>query len=83
MPQGKVLKLRKGLPGLKQLGRVWNRTIDRFFEKIGFRAVPADHSVWVDSKRQTFVALYVDNMLIAAPTLREVFRTKQALKDEY
>ena len=30
IPNGKVLKLQKGVPGLKQSGNVWNKRITRF-----------------------------------------------------
>ena len=83
MPEGKVLKLRKGLPGLKQSGRVWNRKIGRFFEDIGFCSLPAEQSIWVDQEKRAIVALYVDDMLIAAPTQEEVIRIKELLKQEY
>jgi hypothetical protein len=33
LPQGKALKLNKGIPGLKQSGRVWNKKITNFFEE--------------------------------------------------
>jgi hypothetical protein len=38
LPHRKVLKLRKGMPGLKQSGRVWNKEITTFFETFGLRA---------------------------------------------
>jgi hypothetical protein len=38
LPYSKVLKLRKGIPGLKQSGRVWNKKITKFFETFGLRA---------------------------------------------
>ena len=68
MPAGKVLKLRKGLPGLKQLGRVWNRKIGRFFKDIRFCNLLAEQSIWVNQERRAIVALYVDDILIAGPT---------------
>lgn len=38
----KVLKLLKGVPGLKQSGRIWNKTITAFFEEYDLYAIPAD-----------------------------------------
>lgn len=41
-PDSKALRLVKGMPGLKQLSRVWNKTIGAFFENFGLRQLPAD-----------------------------------------
>jgi hypothetical protein len=39
IPYGKVLKLKKGMPGLKQSGRIWNKKITAFFEQLSLRAI--------------------------------------------
>ena len=83
MLEGKSLKLQKGLPGLKQSGRVWNQKIGRFVEEIRFCSLPVEQSIWVDQQKRVIIALYVDDMLIAAPSLQEVTRTKELLKQEY
>jgi hypothetical protein len=42
IPEGKVLKAVKGLPGLKQSGRTWNRKITTFFGEHGSQSLLAD-----------------------------------------
>jgi hypothetical protein len=79
VPQGKVLKAVKGLPGLKQSGRTWNRKITTFFEEHGLQSLPADHSVFVNKERTLIVALYVDDLLLFAQTVKEIQPLKQAL----
>ena len=45
--EGKVLKLKKGLYGLKQAGRGWYQEMSRIFvEKMGFSRSSIDHSVF-------------------------------------
>ena len=45
--EGKVLKLKKGLYGLKQAGRGWYQEMSRVFvEKMGFSKSSIDHSVF-------------------------------------
>ena len=83
VPDGKVLKLKRGMPGLKQSGRVWNKTITAFFEKFGLYSIPADQSVFVNEDRSLIVALYVDDLVILAPTVEEMQPLKQALKDRF
>jgi hypothetical protein len=79
IPPGKALKLIKGMPGLKQSGRVWNKRITAFFEKYGLKSLPADHSVFTDKERTLIVALYVDDLLLFSSTMREVQPLKKAL----
>jgi hypothetical protein len=83
LPHGKVLKLRKGMPGLKQSGRVWNKKITKFFETFGLRATQGDQSVFTTQDRSMTVALYVDDLLIIARTTAEIQRLKTALSDAF
>jgi hypothetical protein len=83
LPHGKVLKLRKGMPGLKQSGRVWNKKITKFFETFGLRATQGDQSVFTTQDRSITVALYVDDLLIIARTIAEIQRLKTALSDAF
>ena len=46
----RCLKLNKGIPGLKQSGRVWNKTIVSFFNSLGLYALPAEPSVFTNSR---------------------------------
>ena len=41
----KTCRLLKGLYGLKQSGRVWNKTIAATFNRLGFCAADADNTV--------------------------------------
>jgi len=57
IPLGKVRKLRKGIPGLKQSGRIWNKKITAFFKQLDLRAIQADHSVFTYRDRSVIVAM--------------------------
>lgn len=78
-----MLKALKALPGLKQSGRAWNRKLGKFLGSLGLVNLPGDQSIWVDQSRRAIVALYVDDMVIAAPTRAEVDHIKGALTAEY
>ena len=68
---GKVWKLLKALYGLKQSPRAWNASIDEYLRRIGFQPFEADQCiyVWRSSEGVIYIALYVDDLLIATNTI--------------
>ena len=62
-----LAKLKKGLYGLKQVGREWYATLHDFLIGLGFRRTHADHSVFVFERGHTIIILpvYVDDKLLA------------------
>ena len=49
--KGKVYKLLKALYGLKQSLRFWYESLSKFvFDKLGFKCINADHSIFVTPK---------------------------------
>ncbi|KAJ1040951.1 hypothetical protein NDA10_003698 [Ustilago hordei] len=85
VPPGKVLKLMKGLYGLKQSGREWNIELDTQLQKIGFHCMssaPCLYSRGTDD-RLTVITVYVDNMLIASPSQKEVDCTKAEIMSKW
>lgn len=61
-----VWKPLRCLYGLKQSPRMWNETISKFLEEIGFVRFKTDHGVYVscEGEGKVFVALYVDDLLM-------------------
>ncbi|SPC66658.1 uncharacterized protein UHOD_11410 [Ustilago sp. UG-2017b] len=85
VPPGKVLKLMKGLYGLKQSGHEWNIELDTHLRKIGFHCMssaPCLYSRGTDD-RLTVITAYVDDMLIASPSRKEVDRTKAEIMGKW
>jgi Reverse transcriptase (RNA-dependent DNA polymerase) len=73
--QGKVLKLLKGLYGLKQAGRGWYIEMSRVFvTKIGFKQSAIDHSVlyWWSGNEHTIVAIATNNMAVTSRRCEKV-----------
>ncbi len=79
VPQGKALKLIKGLYGLKQSGREWNLELDRHLRKLGFHSLPSAPCIYTRGKgdERTVVTVYVDDMLIASSSRKAVDCTKR------
>ena len=76
---GKVGRLRRALYGLKQAPRVWHKRLKEVLESIGFAPADADASLFSYNHKsgQIFLLVYVDDLLIAAPSLDGVNYTKE------
>ena len=78
-----VLKLKKGLYGLKQSGREWNKQITKFLKSLDFSAITNDPCVFVNHTTRVIIALYVDNMLVFDKLLKDVEAIKKFLSKEF
>lgn len=80
----KVCKLKRSLYGLKQASRTWNKKMDDTLKELGFRQSSADHCMYTlgtsGSKDWTILALYVDDLILAAKDLRFLESIKDKLK---
>ncbi|SOV02937.1 uncharacterized protein UDID_18084 [Ustilago sp. UG-2017a] len=85
VPPGKVLKLIKGLYGLKQSGQEWNIELDTHLRSIGFHCMPSAPCLYSrgTGDQLTVITAYVDDMLITSPCRREVDRTKAEIMDKW
>jgi hypothetical protein len=79
--EGKVLRLLKGLYGLKQAGRGWYLEMSRvFLKELGFKRSAIDHSVFYRREREehTIVAVATDDMAVTSKRAvdAETFKSK-------
>ena len=79
--EGKVLRLLKGLYGLKQAGRGWYLEMSRVFTKeLEFKWSQVDHSVFYRQvgKEHTIVTVATDNMAVTSKRNinTEIFKTR-------
>lgn len=80
-----VCKLLKSLYGLKQAPRVWYQTLCTFLETLNFHRIIKDRCVFIGiiDGLTCYIAVYVDDLLIIAPTLRIIQHIKDALKQKF
>ncbi|KAJ6436310.1 Gag-Pol polyprotein [Purpureocillium lavendulum] len=78
---GRVCKLNKALYGLKQAPRIWYQTLAKFLESLGF--YPLTSGVGIFVKGHTYIAVYVDDLLIAGPRTEEIQQLKTALGNRF
>ena len=75
-----VCKLKKSLYGLKQSPRCWNSVLHAFMIETGFRNCEDDHCLYFKNTSDSaiYVAIYVDDILVAGSSHRHI----QDFKDE-
>jgi len=76
--QPMACRLLKSIYELKESPRAWYGRIDMFFRSHDFIRSDADHSLFINYDRKVILQLYVDDLLLAAPTTLQInwIRTK-------
>lgn len=82
---GKVCLLKKSLYGLKQAPRCWNRRMENFLLKMGFKISEADPCLYIreHDNRKILLVLYVDDGLVAATNPEDLKLVISELKTEF
>lgn len=78
-----VLELNKALYGLKQSGRLWYLEITDKLKKIGFVPFEREPTLFVHRGRGIYLAVYVDDLVVAAPGEGEIDFVRQSLLKFY
>jgi len=78
-----VCRLVKSIYGLKQSPRAWYGKINRFFVDHGFERSEQDHNVYIHTIFKLILLLYVDDLVITAPSLEDVNWIRSLLHEEF
>lgn len=83
--EGLVYKILKSLYGLKQAGRLWNKTITKFFQRIGFTPTNADACILTIKWKGelVIVGVYVDDLLLGSRSVEALEWLKVLLMREF
>lgn len=83
--QGKVLKLKICLYGLKQSGRVWNAELNKVLLNCGLEQSSVDRSLYMkkNDDKLTLLLLYVDDIAIASSDDKFVNNLKEKLAKNF
>ena len=65
-----LCRVLRSLYGLKQAARVWNQKIHGFLIKVGFVRSDVDPCLYIDTKRNIYITIWVDDLLIAQEPTR-------------
>ena len=83
MKRNLVCRVLRSLYGLKQAARVWNQKIHTFLIKIGFVRSSADPCLYIDTKRNIYITIWVNDLLIAGKNQRDIAAVKAQLAGEF
>jgi len=78
-----VCRLLKSIYGLKQSPRAWYGRIYSFFRSKGFVRSQSDHSLFISHEHQVILLLYVDDIVLAAPTTNPINWIRLQLPKEF
>jgi hypothetical protein len=83
--EGKVLRLRKALYGLRQAQRAWNAKLDSTLRRMGFEKSPYESAVyrWGNGGNVLLVGVYVDDLVITDTKDAEVAAFKEEMKTTF
>jgi hypothetical protein len=78
--EGKVLRLRKTLYGLRQASRVWNAKLDSTLKGVGFGQSPHEAAIYRrgNGGNALLVGVYIDDLVITGT--KEVAAFKEEMK---
>lgn len=82
-PKGKVCRMLKSVYGLRQAGREWYQTLDEYLIHIGFERTESDHAVYRHKKYGTYLAHWVDDILIFERYANIMTELKNKLKERF
>jgi hypothetical protein len=78
-----VRKLQKALYGLKRAPKAWNSTFTEWALGKGFRQADAEPCIFVHQEERVMLAVYVDDLLIAAEDMVSLTRFQDLLKEKF
>jgi hypothetical protein len=78
-------RLWKSLYGLKQAGRCWHEKLNSVLEKMGFKRIVCEHSIWVFIRGDVriIIPVFVDDMTIAAKSKSAIQQVKDDLRKHF
>jgi hypothetical protein len=77
-----VCKLNKALYGLKQAARQWQIHLSNKLNKLGFIAISADNSIFVNKNRNIILATHIDDILVFSEKLEYINKLYKDLNQE-
>jgi transposase InsO family protein len=80
-----VCLLKKSIYGLKQAGRCWWKTLDAYLKEVGFQPTTTEPCLYIKTSndKKIYIGVYVDDLIVAAPSRRDATAIEDQLKSRY
>jgi hypothetical protein len=85
IPEGYILKLKKGVYGTRQGRCVWYEDIQGMLSELGYTCTKTDHAIFVcpSDRIPDIITLYMDDMGLISKSLKCILQDKEALRKFY
>jgi hypothetical protein len=83
--EGKVLRLKKALYGLRQAPWAWNAKLHSTLLSLGFTRCPSEHVVYAcgDTSSRLLIGVYVDDLIITDGSKLEITKFNREMTDRF
>jgi hypothetical protein len=83
--EGKVLRLKKALYGLRQAPWAWNAKLHSTLLSLGFTRCPSEHAVYArgNASSRLLIGVYVDDLIITGCSKLEIAKFKREMSDRF
>jgi len=75
--EGKVLRLKCAIYGLKQVTLAWWKALDKSMGELGFTCLCSDSGIFVNKDQSIVVIVYVDDILFLGADKKKLLKTKE------
>jgi hypothetical protein len=83
--EGKVMRLKKALYGLRQVPQAWNAKLHGTLRALGFVRCPSEHAVYArgDASSGLLLGVYVDDLIVTGGSNLAITKFKQEMMDRF
>ena len=74
-------RLKRGLYGLKQSGRLWYEQLGTALEGLGFKCLQSDPSIyiWMNDTTKVIIPVFINDLTLVSDSKQELDRVKEEL----
>ena len=81
--EGKVLRLKRAIYGLKQAALAWWKALDKSMGELGFTHLRSDSGIFVNKDQSIVVIVYVDDVLFLGADKKKLLKTKELFMKQW
>jgi Reverse transcriptase (RNA-dependent DNA polymerase) len=75
--EGKVMRLKRAIYGLKQVALAWWKALDKSMVWLGFTHLLSDLGIFISKDKSIIAIVYVDNILFLGPNKKDLLHAKE------